>query len=105
MEKAIAAKGKAFKAWKTGKGTRASYHAAKHIARHALHHARQQDNKKAYENIDKTSEVYLLANQFRGKNTDVVGGKVVKNDAWEMSMSKDSKQKAWLEHYRRLLNV
>ena len=29
----------------------------------------------------------------------------MKNDAGEMSMSKDSKQKAWLEHYRRLLNV
>ena len=70
-----------------------------------MHHARQQANKKAYEKIDKTSEVYLLANQFRGKNTDVVGGKAVKNDAWEMSLSKDLKQKAWLEHYRRLLTV
>ena len=29
----------------------------------------------------------------------------MKNDAGEMSMSKDSKQKAWLEHYRWLLNV
>ena len=31
--------------------------------------------------------------------------KPVKNDAGEMSMSKHSKQKAWLEHYQRLLNV
>ena len=60
--------------------------------------------KKAYENIDpKSSEVYHLANQLRGENTDVDGGKLVKNDAGEMSMSKDSKQKAWLEHYRWLL--
>ena len=29
----------------------------------------------------------------------------VKIDAGEMSMSEDSKQKAWLEHYQRLLNV
>ena len=29
----------------------------------------------------------------------------MKNDAGEMTMSKDSKQKAWLEHYRKLLNV
>ena len=29
----------------------------------------------------------------------------MKNDAGEMSMSDDSKQKAWLEHYQRLLNV
>ena len=27
------------------------------------------------------------------------------NDAGEMSMSEDTKQKAWLEHYQRLLNV
>ena len=46
MEKAIAAKRKAFKAWKTGKGTRASYDAAKHNAKHAVHHAGQEANKK-----------------------------------------------------------
>ena len=63
VEKAIAAKGKAFKDWKTGKGTRASYSAAKCISRHALHHAHQEANKKPYENIDpKFSEVYCPAN-------------------------------------------
>ena len=105
VEKAIAAKGKAFKAWKNDKGTRVSYDAAKCISRHAIHLAHQEANKKAYENIDpKCSEVCRLAYQFRGENTDVDGGKLVKNDAGEMSMSKDSKQKAWLEHYRWLLN-
>ena len=95
MEKAIAAKRTAFKAWKAGKGTRASYDAAKRNARHAVHHAGQEANKKVYENIDpKFSEVYCLANQFRRENTDVVGDKPVKNDAGEMSMSEDSKQKA-----------
>ena len=29
----------------------------------------------------------------------------MKNDAREMSMSEDSKQKAWLQHYQRLLYV
>ena len=97
---------KAFKAWKTGKGTRASYDAAKHIARHAVHHACQESDKKVYENIDtKSSEVYRLVNQFRRESADVVGDKPVKNDTGEMSMSKDSKQKAWLEHYQRCLNV
>ena len=72
----------------------------------AVHHARQEADKKVYENIDpKSSEVYRLANQFRRENTDVVGDKPVKNDAGEMSMSENSKQKAWLEHYQRLLNV
>ena len=106
MEKAFAAKRKAFKAWMAGKGTRASYDAAKRNARHAVHHARQEANKKVYENIDpKSSEVYRHANQFRRKNIDAVGDTSVKNDAGEVSMSEDSKQKAWLEHYQRLLNV
>ena len=71
-----------------------------------MHHACQKADKKVYENIDpKSSEVYRLANQFRRENTDVVGDKPVKNDAGVMSMSEDSKQKAWLEHYQRLLSV
>ena len=74
-EKAIAAKRKVFKAWKTGKGTRASYDAAKQNARHAVHHACQEADK-VYENIDpKSSEIYCLANQFRRENADVVGDK------------------------------
>ena len=106
MVKAIAAKQKALKAWKIGKGTRASYDAAKRNARHAVHHARQEADKKVFENVDpKSSEVYCLANQLRRENADVVGDKPVKTDAGEMSMSEDSKQKAWLEHYQRLLNV
>ena len=69
------------------------------------HHACQEADKKVYKNIDpKSSEVYRLANQSRRESADVVGDKPVKNDAGEMSMSKDSKQKAWLEHYQRLLN-
>ena len=91
MEKAIAAK----QAWKTGKGIRASYDAAKRIATQAVHHARQEADKKVYKNIDpESSEVYRLANQFSRENADVVGDKSSKNDAGEMSMSKDSKQKA-----------
>ena len=70
-----------------------------------MHHGHQEANK-VYKNIDpKSSEVFHLANQFRRGNADVVGDKPVKNDAGEMSMSEDSKQKAWLEHYQKLLNV
>ena len=70
MEKAIAAKRRAFKAWKTGKSTGASYVAAKRIARHALHHACQETGK-VYENIDpKSSEVLQIGLEQR---TDVVG--------------------------------
>ena len=93
-------------AWKTGKGTTATYHAAKRIARRTVHRTRQEADKEVYKNIDsKSSEVYRLANQYRRDNADVVGDKPVKNDAGEMSMSEDSKRKAWLEHYQRLLNA
>ena len=106
MGEVITAKRQAFKAWKTGKGTRTSYHAAKRIARRAVHHGHQEADKEVYKNIDsKSSEVYRLANQFRRENADVVGDKPMTNDAGEMSMSEDSKQKAWLEHYQRLLNA
>ena len=71
-----------------------------------MHHACQEADKEVYKNIDpKSSELYRLANQFRKESADVVGHKPVKNDAGEMSMSDDSKQKAWLEHYQRLLNA
>ena len=71
-----------------------------------MHHASQEADKEVYKNIDpKSSELYRLANQLRKENADVVGDKPVKNDAGEMSMSDDSKQKAWLEHYQRLLNA
>ena len=103
VEKSIAAKRKAFKDWK---GTRTSYNAVKCMARHAVHYAHQEANKNVCKNIDpKSSEVCHLANQFRKKNADVVGDEPVKNLAGEMSMSEDWKQKAWLEHYQRLLNV
>ena len=59
-----------------------------------------------YKNIvPKSSEVYSLANQFRRENADVVGDKLVKNGAGEILMSEDSKQKSWLQHFQRLLNV
>ena len=103
---AITTKRKAFKAWKTGKGTRAVYDAATRTARHVVHHARYEAGTVIYQKIDpKSSEVFRLANQMRKENTDVVGDKPVKNDAGEITMSDDSKQKAWIEHYERLLNV
>lgn len=39
------------------------------------------------------------------EHVDVVGHKLVTNGAGEMSMSKVSKQKAWLELYKRLINT
>lgn len=82
------------------------YDSAKCIARQAMHHAHHETEKVVYENIGlKLSDIFHLANQMWWENVDVVGHKLVRNDAGEMSMSKVSKQKAWLEHYKRLLKV
>ena len=71
-----------------------------------MHHAHQEADMAVYKSIDpKSSELYRLVNQFRRENADVVGDKPVKSDAGEMSMIDDSKQRAWLEHYQRLLNA
>ena len=106
VDDAITAKRQAFKAWKAGKCTRASYNTAKRISRRVVHHARHEADKVVYEGIDhKSSDIFRLANQMRKENVDVVGDKPVKNDTGEMSMSKEAKQNAWAEHYERLLNV
>ena len=71
-----------------------------------VHHACLEADKVVYDGIDhKSSDIFRLANQMRKENVDVVCDKPVKNDAWEMSMSKKAKQNAWAEHYERLLKV
>ena len=99
MEKAIAAKQKAFKAWKIGKGTRASYDAVSILPdRQCPMLVKKPTRRSTGMLTPKCSEVYRLAFQFRREKADVVGDSW-KHDAGEMSVSEDSKQKAWLEHY------
>ena len=65
--------------------------------RHTCHKA----DKVVHESIDhKSSDISSLANQMRKENVDVVSDKPVKNEAGEMSMSKEAKQ-VWTEHYER----
>ena len=71
-----------------------------------VHHARHKADKVVYDGIDhKFSDIFPPTNQMRKENVDAVGDKPVKNDAREMSMSKEAKQNAWAEHYERLLSV
>ena len=65
----------------TGKGTRASYNAAKCIARHAVHHARQEDDKRSTRiltpslqkstallaSLEERTLMFLVANWWRMK--------------------------------------
>ena len=106
VDDAITSKRQAFKAWKAGKCTPASYNTAKGISRLVVHHALHEADKVVYDGIDhKSSDIFRFANQLRRENCDVVGDKPVKNDAGGMSMSEEAKQNAWAEHYKRLINV
>ena len=101
VDDVIRAKLQAFKAWKAGKCTQASYNTAKRISRRVVHHACHEADKVVYEGIDhKSSDIFHLAKQMRKENVDVVGDKPLKSDAGEMSMSEDAKQNAiaWVEH-------
>ena len=58
------------------------------------------------ENIDsKSSEDFRLANKMKRDNADILGNTPARNDAGELSMSEEAKQKAYLDHYERLLNI
>ena len=105
VEKAIAAKRTAFKAWKAGKGTRASYHAVNEMPDMQCTMLVKKPTRRSTRILTPSLQESTALLTSLEENTDVVGDKPVKNDAGEMSMSEDSKQKAWLEHYQRLLNV
>ena len=106
VDDAITAKRQAFKAWKAGKCTQASYNTAKRISRRVVHHTRHKADKVVYDGINhKSYDIFCLANQMSKENVDVVGDKPVNNDAGEMSMNKEEKQNVWVEHYERLLNL
>ena len=99
VDDAITAKRQSLKAQKACKCTRASYNTAKRISRRVVHHARHEADNMVYKGIDRnSSDIIRLANQMRKENVDVVGNKPVKNDSWEMSMSEEAKQNAWVEN-------
>ena len=69
------------KAWKAGMGTKKTYCWVMRIVRREVHHALQDADKVVFENIGpKSSEVFLLTNQMRRKNADLIGYKPVRND-------------------------
>ena len=108
VDSLIKAKRQAFKAWKKGTGPRSLYDDAKRRARRAVHQARLEADKTFFEKVAPGSDntaVFRLAKQLRRENADVVGEKPVRNDNGELALDDESLQKAWVQHYERLLNV
>lgn len=86
----------------------ADRNSAKRDARRAIHQARLEADKSVFKDIEPVSasqNVFRLAKQMRRENADVVGDKPIRNDAGELSLNDSMKQKAWAEHFERLLNV
>ena len=105
VDNAIQEKRRCYKVWKRG-GSREAYNTAKRVAKSAVYQAKLEAGKSVFEGIDPDSaDIYKVAKQMRRENQDVVGEKPVKNDLGELSLDDTSKQRAWKEHYERLLNV
>ncbi|XP_014670792.1 PREDICTED: uncharacterized protein LOC106811605 [Priapulus caudatus] len=76
------------------------------LKKRAVYHAKSEAEKTVFANIDpKSPDIYRIANQMRRENQDVVGEKPVRNDVGKFSLTDVEKEMAWLQHYKRLLNV
>ena len=105
VDSAVREKRRCFSVWKKG-GSRADYNEAKRLSNRAVYLAKSAAEKATFDEIDPNgTDIYRLANQMRRENQDVTGEKPVRNDAGELSLDEEGKQKAWKEHYERLSNV
>ena len=105
MNGAVQKKRRCYREWKAG-GSREAYNASKRVANRAVYHAKSAAEKVVLEYIDpKTADIYKLAKQMRRDNQDVMGEKPVKDDSGALSLDQKAKEKAWKQHYEKLLNV
>ena len=116
VDEAVRAKRKCFKVYnklrrqklyddkyKTAKG---AYHAAKKHAKLAVWLAKQAASKTKYANADPNGpEIHRMAKQMRRENQDVCGEMPVRNNQGELCLGESERMKAWVEHYKSLLNV
>ena len=55
--------------------------------------------------LQTSTRCFSKLDKQREENQDVVGEKPVKNDLGVLSLDDPAEQRAWKEHYERLLNV
>ena len=88
------------------KATRAAYDTAKKHAKQVVWLAKQDAAKTEYANIDpKGPEIHRMAKQMLRQNQDVCGEMPVRNNQGELCLDDSERMKAWVEHYKGLLNV
>ena len=88
------------------KATRAAYDTAKKHAKWVVWLAKQDAAKTEYANVDsKGPEIHRMAKQMRRQNQDIWGEMPVRNNQGELCLDDSERMKAWVEHYKGLLNV
>ena len=88
------------------KAARAAYNTAKKHAKRVVWLAKQDAGETVYANVDhKGPEIHRMAKQMRRQNQDICGEMPVRNNQGELCLDDSERMKAWVEHYKGLLNV
>ena len=68
--------------------------------------AKQDAAETVYANVDhKGPEIHRMAKQMRRRNQDICGEMPVRNNQGELCLDDSERMKAWVEHYKSLLNI
>ena len=116
VEEAVKEKRRCFKVWSrlkkqkvygdAHKAARAAYDTAKKHAKRVVWLAKQDAAETVYANVDhKGPEIHRMAKQMRRQNQDICGEMPVRNNQGELCLDDSERMKAWVEHYKSLLNV
>ena len=116
VEEAITAKRKCYKAYnklrKLGhcdaevKAAKSSYNDAKRNAKRVVWVHKQIASRTKFSEVDLNGpEIHRMAKQMRRENQDVCGEMPVRNNQGELCLDEADRMKAWVEHYKGLLNV
>ena len=116
VDEAVKEKRRCFKVWSrlkkqkvycdARKAARAAYDTAKKHAKRVVWLAKQDAAETVYANVDhKGPEIHCMAKQMRRQNQDICSEMPVRNNQGELCLDDSERMKAWVEHYKSLLNV
>ena len=83
-----------------------SYKEAKKYAKRVVWVQKQIASRAKFADVDlKGPEIHRMAKQMRRVNQDVCGEMPVRKNEGVLCLSDEERMKAWIEHYKGLLNV
>ena len=90
---------------KADKNTEVAYKAAKKHTKQTVWQAKQDADKVQFVNVNPNGpKIHHMAKQMCRKNRDVCGEMPVLNNQGKFYLEESKKMKAWVEHYKSLLN-